>query len=120
MTTASAKTKTPSTELLSAETAPSYAESMIRTVNISDAKANLSKLADEVSSGDEVIVSRSGKPVMKLVSLNAQDMQSPRPNGHYRKLGAGAIFLEDFDWDLWDESDRDMERIWKKFGYMQG
>jgi hypothetical protein len=56
---------------------------------------------------------------MKLVSLRAEEIQAPRVNGEYRKLGEGAIFLEDFDWDQWEESDKDMERIWKKFGYMQ-
>jgi prevent-host-death family protein len=60
----------PVLELLSAATAPSYAEAMIRTVNISDAKANLSKLADDVALGEEVIVARSGKPLMKLVALS--------------------------------------------------
>jgi antitoxin (DNA-binding transcriptional repressor) of toxin-antitoxin stability system len=88
-------------------------------VDINDSANSLPKLADEVLSGQEVIFSRDGKPVMKLVSLRAEEIQAPRVNCEYRKLGEGAIFLEDFDWDQWEESDKDMERIWKKFGYMQ-
>jgi hypothetical protein len=41
--------------LLSLATSSSYAQNMIRTVNISDAKANLSKLANDVAQGDEVL-----------------------------------------------------------------
>ena len=105
-------------ELLSIPNEQVYAQVMTRSVDINDSANSLPKLADEVLSGQEVIFSRDGKPVMKLVSVNAEEMQSPRLEGHYRKLGEGAKFLEDFDWDQWEKSDRDMERVWKKFGYM--
>ena len=118
MSTASAKIKTPSIELLSAATAPSYAESMIRTVNISVAKANLSKLADEVASGDQVIVSKAGKPVMKLVALTEQELQAGKPKVMNRKLGSGRKHAPDFTWEQWEESERWMEEIWRKFGYI--
>ena len=108
----------PVLELLSAATAPSYAESMTRTVNISDAKANLSKLADEVASGEEVIVSRAGKPVMKLVSLTEQELQAAKPKVMNRKLGSGRKHAPDFTWEQWEESERWMEEIWRKFGYI--
>jgi prevent-host-death family protein len=32
-----------------------------------EAKTNFSRLADEVAAGDEVVIARSGKPIMKLV-----------------------------------------------------
>ena len=110
--------ETPVLELLSAATAPSYAEVMIRTVNISDAKANLSKLADEVASGDEVIVSRAGKPVIKLVALTEQELQAAKPKVMNRKLGSGRKHAPDFTWEQWEESERWMEEIWRKFGYI--
>jgi prevent-host-death family protein len=110
--------ETPVLELLSAATAPSYAESMTRTVNISDAKANLSKLADEVASGDEVIVSRAGKPVIKLVALTEQELQAAKPKVMNRKLGSGRKHAPDFTWEQWEESERWMEKIWRKFGYI--
>lgn len=39
--------------------------------NISEAKASLSKLVADVESGAEVIISRAGKPVAKLVAYSA-------------------------------------------------
>lgn len=118
MTTVSSNPKTLPLELLSAATAPSYAERMIRTVNISEAKANLSKLADEVASGDEVIVSKAGKPVMKLVALTELELRAAKPKVMNRKLGAGSKHAPDFTWEQWEESERWMEQIWRKFGYI--
>jgi antitoxin (DNA-binding transcriptional repressor) of toxin-antitoxin stability system len=92
---------------------------MARSVDINNPANSFPKLAAEVLSGQEVVFSRDGKPVMKLVPLNAEEINSPRADGHYRKLGEGAKFLEDFDWERWEKSDRAMERIWKKFGYMK-
>jgi prevent-host-death family protein len=105
-------------QFLFAAFTPSYAEAMIRTVNISDAKANLSKLADEVASGDQVIVSKAGKPVMKLVALTEQELQAAKPKVMNRKLGSGRKHAPDFTWEQWEESERWMEEIWRKFGYM--
>lgn len=38
-----------------------------KTVNIYDAKTRLSKLITEVESGDEITISRNGRPVARLV-----------------------------------------------------
>ena len=119
MSTASAKIKTPSIELLSAATAPSYAEAMIRTVNISDAKANLSKLADDVALGEEVIVARSGKPLMKLVALSAAEKKASEARKLPRDLWVTAKYFEGFDWEEWDRLDEEVQDIWRKFGYME-
>jgi prevent-host-death family protein len=67
--------------------------------NISEAKATLSKLIEQVLNGQEVIIGKAGKPVAKLVPYT-QDT-SPR------KLGAGQwkgkIWMaDDFD-DLPDD-----------------
>ena len=118
MNTISNISKTSPVDLLSAAQAPSYAKSMTRTVNISDAKANLSKLADEVSSGEEVIVSRAGKPVMKLVALSALEIEAAKPKVFDRKLGYGRKYSPDFTWEQWEESERQMEKVWRKFGYI--
>lgn len=108
-----------SSELLSLSNSKAYAQDMARSVDINDSANSLPKLAAEVLSGHEVVFSQDGKPVMKLVPLNSEEIEYPRVDGHYRKLGEGAKFLEDFDWESWEKSDRAMERIWKKFGYMQ-
>ena len=38
--------------------------------NIHDAKTNLSRIIDRVEHGEEIIISRSGKPVAKVIPLN--------------------------------------------------
>ena len=43
---------------------------MATTVNVHEAKTNLSKLLVRVASGEEIIISKSGKPVAKLVSIS--------------------------------------------------
>ena len=91
---------------------------MTRTVNISEAKANLSKLADEVASGDQVIISRAGKPMMKLVPLTPQEAASYQPKALNGLLGKYAEEFKDFDWEEWDRLDEEVRRIWRKFGYM--
>jgi prevent-host-death family protein len=42
----------------------------MRKVNIHEAKTTLSQLIDAVESGEEVILSRAGRPVAKLVKLD--------------------------------------------------
>jgi prevent-host-death family protein len=39
-------------------------------MNVADAKANLSKLLAAAENGDEVLISRSGKPVVRLVPVD--------------------------------------------------
>lgn len=41
----------------------------MRSINIHEAKTNLSRIAEEVAAGEEVIVAKAGKPKMKLVPL---------------------------------------------------
>ena len=49
--------------------------------NISDAKASLSKLIEQVLQGEEVIIGKAGKPVAKIVPYAADTAP--------RQLGAG-------------------------------
>ena len=69
-------------------------------MNIHEAKTHFSKLIEEVERGEEIVIARAGKPVAKLVPVEAD----PPP----RKLGflKGQIWIsEDFDdplpWDEW-------------------
>ncbi len=67
--------------------------------NISETKATLSKLIEQVLNGQEVIIGKAGKPVAKLVPY----IQDTSP----RKLGAGQWkgkiqMADDFD-DLPDD-----------------
>jgi prevent-host-death family protein len=53
---------------------------MSDTVNIHEAKTQLSKLVERAEAGHETVIARAGKPVAKLVPL-------PKA-GSVRKLGA--------------------------------
>jgi len=63
------------------------------TISVYEAKTNLSRLLDRAEAGEEVIITRHGRPVARLVSMREA---SKRP----RKLGvlAGRIRMrDDFD-----------------------
>jgi prevent-host-death family protein len=71
----------------------------MQTVNIYEAKTQLSKLVDLTSSGTDVVIARAGKPVARLTSLKEKDK---------RLIGFGALkgkgwIAEDFDAPLPDE-----------------
>lgn len=67
------------------------------------AKANLSKLLDAVERGEEVTITRRGKPVARLVPATTE-----RPP---RRLGslAGLMTPAELAWD--DSTDPDWQRI---------
>ncbi len=61
------------------------------TVNIHEAKTNLSRLLDRVAKGDEIVIARAGKPIARLVPF--RDRHVPRVPGTEK----GKIWLaEDF------------------------
>jgi prevent-host-death family protein len=43
---------------------------MTDTVNIYDAKTNLSKLVDRAAAGEEIVIANAGKPKAKLVRIS--------------------------------------------------
>lgn len=68
----------------------------MQTINIHEAKTNLSKLIEETSKGKEVIISKAGKPVAKLVAYKEE--LKPRVPG----LWKGKVWVSD-DFDDEDE-----------------
>ena len=46
-------------------------EPSVPTVNIYEAKTQLSKLVDLAASGEDVVIGRAGKPVARITSLQA-------------------------------------------------
>jgi prevent-host-death family protein len=66
----------------------------MKTVNIHEAKTQLSKLVEEASRGESFVIAKAGKPVVKVTALGA-------PTGaQVRRLGfmAGQISVpDDFD-----------------------
>lgn len=76
----------------------------MKTINIHEAKTQLSKLVDEASKGEPFIIAKSGKPLVKVTALNT-------PTGRQiHRLGfmAGKIAVpEDFD----HMNKREIERL---------
>ena len=71
---------------------------MPAAINLYDAKTNLSALVDRAASGEEIIIAKSGKPMARLVPLEAR--AAPRVSG----LLKGQIKIgPDFDAPLPDE-----------------
>lgn len=75
----------------------------MRTVNMHEAKTHLSKLVDQAAKGEPFIIAKAGKPLVKVVPLDAQ--ATPR------RLG----FLVGIDnWVLPDDFDRMAEEEIRK------
>lgn len=52
----------------------------MKVMNISEAKASLSKLVERVLQGEEVIIGKAGKPVAKLVPFDLDTRPRWRPS----------------------------------------
>jgi prevent-host-death family protein len=75
-----------------------------KTVNIHEAKTQLSRLLTRVERGEEIIIARSGRPVARLLPFE--------PGSSGRTLGADreVVWLaEDFDAPLPDDLLADFE-----------
>jgi prevent-host-death family protein len=71
----------------------------MQTVNIYEAKTQLSKLVDLASSGTDVVIARAGKPVARLTSLDAK----PKRVIRFGALEGKGWIAEDFDAPLPDD-----------------
>lgn len=67
-------------------------------INIHNAKTNLSKLVEQVLAGQEIVISRSGKPVIKLVPYDVPDALTVRTFGKWK--GTFTLSADCFDPDL--------------------
>ncbi len=66
----------------------------MRTVNMHEAKTQLSRLVDQAAHGDAFVIAKAGKPLVKVTALDAPD------RAQMRRLGfmAGQILIpDDFD-----------------------
>lgn len=76
----------------------------VKTVNIHEAKTHLSRLLDEVSHGEEVMIARAGRPIARLVPMTP--IRPARTPGFLR----GSIRIsDDFDAPLPDDLRRSFE-----------
>ena len=51
----------------------------MQTYNIHEAKTHLSRLVEQAAKGEPFVIAKSGKPLVKVVPLNAPGL--PRSNG---------------------------------------
>ncbi|MEW6220234.1 MAG: type II toxin-antitoxin system Phd/YefM family antitoxin [Thermodesulfobacteriota bacterium] len=70
----------------------------MRTINIHEAKTHLSRIAEEVAAGEEIIVAKANRPVMRLCPIE------PRAKPRVIGILKGKIHLSaDFDAPLPDD-----------------
>ena len=75
----------------------------MRTVNIHEAKTHLSRLVDRAAKGEPFIIAKAGKPLVKVVPLDAP------PAGETKRFDfmAGQISVpDDFDTMFADEIEK--------------
>lgn len=66
----------------------------MRTFNIHDAKTQLSRLVEQAAKGDSFVIAKAGKPLVKVIALNAPDPSQTKRRGFM----AGQIVVpDDFD-----------------------
>lgn len=70
----------------------------METVNIYEAKTRLSQLVDKAAGGEDVVVSRNGKPLVRITRLDA-----PRRRISFGLLKGKLVVPRDFDAPLADD-----------------
>jgi prevent-host-death family protein len=66
----------------------------MQTVNIHEAKTHLSKLIEKAANGEPFIIAKAGKPMVKVVSIDAPEPKKMRRIG----FGSGKSKIpDDFD-----------------------
>jgi prevent-host-death family protein len=66
---------------------------MTKTLNLYDAKTNLSALVEEAAAGEEIVIAKNGKPRARLVALAAE----PKPRRRAGLYRGQISFSEDLD-----------------------
>lgn len=64
----------------------------LETVSIDDAKTRLSQLVDKAAAGEDVVVSRNGKPLVRITKL-----ETPKRRIRFGWLKGRLTVPEDFD-----------------------
>lgn len=67
---------------------------MIRTINIHEAKTQLSRLVEEAAKGEPFVIAKAGKPMVKVVPL---DTPSPSEERRIGFMSGEILVPDDFD-----------------------
>jgi prevent-host-death family protein len=78
----------------------------LEQVNMHEAKTHLSRLVERVEGGEEIVISRAGKPAAKLVPV-------PKKLGP-RKLGGWEGKFEMPSDEEWERMDREIEEMFEE------
>src|SRR5262245_17040610 len=71
---------------------------MAKTVNVHAAKTQLSRLIDDVVNGEEVIIAKAGRPVVRLVAVqNEMEEMAERRRRSFGSLKGKIWMSDDFD-----------------------
>jgi prevent-host-death family protein len=74
-------------------------------LNVTDAKARFSEVVEQASQGEEIIITRMGKPVVRITHYE------PAPSNQRLGLSQGQLRIAD-DFDVWpEEIARDLGRV---------
>jgi prevent-host-death family protein len=71
---------------------------MMKMINMHEAKSQLSRLVDAAANGEEIIISRAGKPIARLGPFTR-----PRPSRRFGVLKDEIRISDDFDEPLPDD-----------------
>jgi prevent-host-death family protein len=79
----------------------------LEQVNMHEAKTHLSKLVERVEGGEEIVISRAGKPAAKLVPM-------PQAKPGKRKLGGWEGKFEMPSDEEWEQMDKEIEEMFEE------
>ncbi len=65
---------------------------MAKTVNLYEAKTNLSRLVEQAAKGEEIVIAKAGRPLARLVSMGRP--KKPRKPGAWK---GRVVISTDFD-----------------------
>jgi antitoxin (DNA-binding transcriptional repressor) of toxin-antitoxin stability system len=78
---------------------------MTKKVRLEEFQASFPELAAAVENGEDVVIEKSGKTVMKIVGVDTRKRKV--------KFGLGAEQFKDFDWEAWDALDAEVLKLYK-------
>ena len=82
----------------------------MREIGAFEAKNTLGTLLDRVERGEEIIITRHGKPVARLIpNKSTYDEEKAREALERMRLRAKKLKLGRFDWEMW-KKERDLGR----------